>query len=275
MATLTNDGLFAVAERLGVQTLPLVLAVAPQHDSYEEWQAAQEEAVAGLTDAGVFDSYGEVSSDLAQALFVLAQPERELVARIYRVAPDRAGEAADAPADVVRVCLARRGEDHAIAVRTGDDFELRTFWSDGSGDSLARPLLGALGTCAPAEIPDFSVLSHDLSERLSEASTATEYADACYALGVPDREATILGLAFESCYAYAEIVAYTHEDGIATRTPGAVAMYDTGRGRIIAIPGLAPDQQSWSTVTPGTDHRIAQAISALIEMLPGERWLRL
>ncbi|MBY8855213.1 ESX secretion-associated protein EspG [Nocardia sp. CA2R105] len=275
MTTLTNDGLFAVAERLGVQTLPLVLAVAPHHDSYADWQAAQQEAVAGLTDAGVFDSYGEVSSDLAQAFFVLAQPERELVARIYRVPPNHAGDASAAPADVVRVCLARRGEDHAIAVRTGDDFELQTFWSDGSGDSLARPLFGALGACAPAQIPDFNVPSEDLSERLSEASTAIEYSDACYALGVPDREATILGLAFESCYAYAEIVAYTHEDGIATRTPGAVAVYDTGRGRIIAIPALAPDQQSWSTVTPGTDHRIAQAISALIQLLPGERWLRL
>jgi hypothetical protein len=276
MTTLTNDGLFAVAERLGVQTLPLVLAVAPHHDSYDDWQAAQERAVTGLTDAGVFDSYGEVSSDLAQALFVLTQPERELVARIYRTphpaVSNRPG-GADDRADVVRVCLARRGEDHAIAVRTGDDFDLQTFWSDGSGESLARPLLGALGTCTAAEIPDFSVLSQDLGERLSAASTASEYADACYALGVLDREATVLGLAFESCYAYAEIVAYTHQNGIATRTPGAVAVYDTARGRIIAIPGLAPDQQSWSTVTPGTDHRIAQAISALIEMLPGERWL--
>lgn len=268
MTTLTNDGLFAVADRLGVQTLPLVLAVAPQHDSYDEWQEAQGRAVAGLSESGIFDSYGEVSPDLAQALFVLAQPERELVARIYRAVPDR-----PASDGAVRVCLARRGEDHAIAVRTGDDFDLQTFWSDGSGESLARPLLGALGTCTPAEIPDFSVLSQDLGERLSAASTASEYADACYALGILDREATVLGLAFESCYAYAEIVAYTHQDGIATRTPGAVAVYDTARGRIIAIPGLAPDQQSWSTVTPGTDHRIAQAISALIEMLPGERWL--
>ncbi|MQY19554.1 ESX secretion-associated protein EspG [Nocardia macrotermitis] len=273
MTTLTNDGLFAVAERLGVQTLPLVLAVAPHHDSYDAWQDAQESAVAGLTEAGVFDSYGEVSSELAQAMFVLSQPESELVARIYRVAPSHPGEP-PAPADVVRVCLARRGEDHAIAIRSGDDFRLETFWSDGSGASLARPLLTALGACAPAQIPDFSVLSQDLSERLSAANTATEYADACYALGIPDREATILGLAFESCSAYAEIVAYAHEDGIATRTSGAVAMYDTGRGRIIAIPATAPDLQAWSTVTPGTDHRIAQAISALIEMLPGERWLR-
>ncbi|GAA5063103.1 ESX secretion-associated protein EspG [Nocardia callitridis] len=269
MTTLTNDGLFAVAERLGVQTLPVVLAVVPQHDSYDEWLAVQQETVAGLTSAGVFDTYGEVSSELAQALFVLAQPDRELVVRIYRTATDP-----ELPADVTRVCLALRGDDHAIAVRVGDDFDVRPIWSDGSGESLARPLLSALGACAAAKIPDFSVLSEDLSERLSAASTVTEYTDACYALGVPDREASILGLAFESCTAYAEIAIYDHEDGVTTRAPGAVAIYDTGRGRIVAIPGIAPDQRSWSTVTSGTDHRIAQAVSALTEMLPEGRWQR-
>jgi hypothetical protein len=268
MTTLTNDGLFAVAERLGVQTLPLVLSVAPHHDSHDEWLAAQEQAVAELTASGVFDSYGEVTSELALALYTVAQPDRELVARIFRTATDP-GE----PADIVRVCLARRGEQHALAVRTGDSFDVQSVWADGSGESLARPLLSALGACAPAEVVNVSALSEDLSERLNAATTAADYADAFYALGVADRDATVLGLAFESCHSYAEIVAYVHDDGITTRSPGALAVYDTGRGRIVVTPGLAPDQRSWSTVNPGTDLRIAQAISALIEMLPGGRWL--
>jgi hypothetical protein len=269
MTTLTNDGLFAVAERLGVQTLPVVLAVAPQHDSYDEWRNAQEETVAGLTAAGIFDSYGEVSTELAQALFTLSQPERELVVRAFRTP-----ESPDAPTVVVRACLALRGNDHAFAVRTGDEFDVQSVWSDGSSASLARPLLSVLGSGTPAEITEFSAHSDELSERLNEATTAADYADACFALGVPGREATVLGLAFESCHAYAEIVAYDHDEGITTRAPGAIAVYDTGRGRIVVTPGIAPDQTSWSTVTPGTDQRIAQAISALIEMLPGGRWLR-
>ncbi len=272
MTTLTNDGLFAVAERLGVQTLPVALAVSPQHDSYDEWRSAQQEAVDGLTAAGIFDNYGEVSDELAQAMFVLAQPERELVARIYRTPKDSQDPAA--PTEIVRVCLALRGNDHTIAVRTGDEYDVQPVWSDGSGASLARPLLSALGACAPSETADFTALSQDLSERLDGASTSADYADAFYALGVADRDATVYGLAFESCYAYAEIVAYAHEDGITTRAPGAVAVYDTRRGRILALPSIAPDQRSWSTVTPGTDHRIAQAISALVELLPGGRWLR-
>ncbi|WP_280194764.1 ESX secretion-associated protein EspG, partial [Nocardia farcinica] len=100
-----------------------------------------------------------------------------------------------------------------------------------------------------------------------------DFTAAVYALGVAERDAPRYGLAFESCRAYAEIVAYAHVDGVTTRPPCAAVVYETGRGRIVVAPGIAPDQQVWSTVTPGTDHRVAQAISGLIETLPGGRWL--
>ncbi|WP_280467556.1 ESX secretion-associated protein EspG [Nocardia cyriacigeorgica] len=261
MTLVTNDGLLAVAERLGVQTLPQVLSVAPQQDSYDAWAEAQRRAVTELTGAGVIDSYGEVEPNLADALFTLAQPDRELVARVFTGA---------AP---IRLCLARRGQQHALAVRTGDDYEISTVWSDGSGATLARPVLAALGPATPADVAVFSAPATELSERLEAARTSAEYADALYALGVADRDAPRYGLVFASCHAYAEIVAYAHIDGVTTRPPAAVAVYDTGHGRLVAAPGFAADQQVWSTVTPGTDHRIAEAISALVEALPGGRWL--
>ncbi|WP_433727760.1 ESX secretion-associated protein EspG [Nocardia sp. CA-129566] len=266
MTTMTNDGLLMVAERLGVQTLPLVLSVGPQQDSFDEWAEAQHRARTELVGAGVLDTEGDVEPELAEAMFTLAQPDRELVARIYRTAPD-------ATPAVTRICLARRGEHHAVAVRTGDVFDVRSVWADGSGGALMRPLLDALGPATPAEVVNFSAPSSELSERLAAALTSADYADAVYALGVADRDATAYGLAFAACHSFAEIVAYAHLDGTTTRPPGAVAVYDTGRGRIVAAPGIAADQQVWSTVTPGTDHRIAQAISALIESLPGGRWL--
>lgn len=261
MTTLTNDALLAVADRLGVQTLPLVLAVGPQQDSIDQWREAQEHAVAQLIDDGLIDADGEVDSELAGAFFVLAQPDCELVARIYTEDGSR------------RASLVRRGEAHAVAVRTGDSFELRSIWVDGTGDALVRPLLEVLGPCEPAQIAGFSVLAEELSERLDAAGTSADYADALYALGVADRDATALGMAFASCHAFAEIVAYSHTDGTTTRAPGAVAVYDTGRGRLVAAPRVSPDQQIWSTVTTGTDHRLAQAVAALIEGLPGGRWL--
>ncbi|MBH0777583.1 ESX secretion-associated protein EspG [Nocardia bovistercoris] len=262
MTTITNDGLLAVSERLGVQTLPVALAVAPRQDSYDEWMVAQRRVTAELTRSGVIDAHGEVEPDLADALHILAQPDRELAARVYGTT-----------SGVRRICLARRGGAHALAVRTEDGFDVQPVWADGGGQPLVRALLAILGPGRPAEVVAFSALSSELSERLAAALDSADYADAVYALGVADRDATAYGMAFAACHTYAEIVAEVHEDGTTTRSPGAVAVYDTGRGRIVAAPGIAPDQQVWSTVTPGTDHRIAQAVSALIETLPVGRWL--
>ncbi|MFD6160186.1 ESX secretion-associated protein EspG [Nocardia sp. NPDC060256] len=261
MTTLTNDALLAVADRLGVQTLPLVLSVGPQQDSFEEWQQAQEQAVATLIGDGLIDAHGEVATELAETLFTLALPEHELVARIYTEDGSR------------RVCVVRRGDAHAVAVRSGDDFEVRQVWTDGSAADLVRPLLAAMDPCPPADIPQFSVPAAELAERLNAAATSSELTDALYALGATERDATKLGLAFGATHAYAEIVACAHEDGVTTRASGAVAVYDTARGRIVVAPTVSPDQQVWSTVTPGSDHRVAQAVATLIEGLPGGRWL--
>lgn len=261
MTTLTNDAVLAVAERLGVQTLPLVLAVGPQQESYEEWQAARDRAVAELTAAGIFDAEGDVEPEVAQALFALAQPDRELVARGF--ADERR----------LRVCLVRRGEMHALAVRDGDSFDIRPIWCDGSAAALAGPLLAALGPAEAAEITGFSAPAVELAQRLDGAGTAGDFADTFYAMGVADRDATLLAAAFASCRAFTEIVAYSHEDGLTTRAPGAVAVYDTERGRLVAAPMVSPDQQIWSTVTAGSDHRVTRGIAALLEGLPGGRWL--
>ncbi|MEV0551538.1 ESX secretion-associated protein EspG [Nocardia salmonicida] len=261
MTTLTNDALLAVADRLGVQTLPLALEVGPQQDSYDAWRHAQEQAVAGLVDDGLIDADGEVDPDLAGAMFVLAQPDCELAARIYTEQGRR------------RVCVTRRGDAHAVAVRSGDSFEVTAIWCDGSTEELVRPLLSALGRREPAQVTGFSAPADELARRLDSSGSSSEFADSLYALGVAERDATVLGLAFASCTAYAEIVAYTHDDGSTTRAPGAVAVYDTGRGRLVAAPMVSPDRRIWSTVTTGTDHRVTQAVATLIEGLPGGRWM--
>ncbi|MEV6216299.1 ESX secretion-associated protein EspG [Nocardia sp. NPDC051833] len=260
MTTLTNDSLLAVADRLGVQTLPLVLAVGPQQDSFDDWRAARDAAVAELTAAGIFDGYGDVEPDLADALHTLAQPDAELVARSY------------GDGDARRICLARRGAGHASAVRVGGDFEIGTKAIDGSDRELTRLLLAALPHCAPAEVAAVSVAADDLAARLDAAETTSQYVDAMYALGIDAHEATVLGAAFGSCHGYTEIVATVHHDGLTTRAPGAVAVYDTARGRIVVAPMTAPDGQVWSTITPGTDHRLTQAVGALLEGLPGGGW---
>ncbi|MFI6310223.1 ESX secretion-associated protein EspG [Nocardia fusca] len=261
MTILTNDGLLAVAGLLNVQTLPLVLAVGPRQDSATAWAAAQNEALAGLHRSGLVDGYDDVDTDLAAALHVLAQPDRELVARIHT------------GAGVRRACLARRGDRHAVATRVGDVFDVRTTWADATGATLARPLLDMLVPCPPAATTSFSAPSEALRERLDGAGDSSEYTQTLYELGVEERTAIEFGLALSTCTAYSEIVGYAHGEGVTHRSAGAVVVYDTGRGRLVAGPGTSPDQQVWSTFTPGSDHRIAEAVSALVHSLPGGGWM--
>lgn len=261
MITLSNDGVMALAAQLGVQTLPLVLAVGPQQDSYRELAHAQEQARAELRSGRVIDAYGDAQPDTAAELFVLAQPDHELAVRVYT----SNGQ--------IRICVAQRDGQHVVAVRRGDSIEIRSIWADGTGESLAGPILEALGPCPPAAVANFSAPAQEIREKLDAATSSADYANMIYALGVPEADATAYGLAFASCHAYAEIVAYAHVDGVTDRSPGAVVVYDTARGRVVAAPGIAADQKIWSTLTPGTDHRVAQAISALIESMPRGRWM--
>ncbi|WP_280399587.1 ESX secretion-associated protein EspG [Nocardia carnea] len=261
MKSLGSDALLAVAERLNIQTLPIVLQAWPQQDSYDDWHAAHGAAMDDLRAAGVIDCYGDIEPDLAEALYILAKPERELVARVH------------AENSETRVCVALRAGRCAAAVRAGAEFEIGPLWSDGSAASLTVPVLSALGQCDPADTAGFSAPTAELADRLDSAETTGAFADALFALGACEREATLLGAAFGSCYAVAEIVARASADGVTTRASGAVVVYDTDRGRIVAAPMVAPDQQVWTTVSSGTGHRITQAVSTLLEGLPGGRWL--
>jgi len=261
MIRVTDDLLLTVADMLGLPDFPVVLAVSHRHDTVEELDAARWAAASHLVSAGLVDEYGDVAEDLALALTALARPDRQLVARIV----DEHG--------VRRVCLARSGFTHALAIRDGDEFEISTVWADGTPTVLARLLRRALPALVPADIVAFSVPAVVLRERLDAATSSADFTDLAYGLGIGDRDAAEYGMAMSRCRSRAEIVAYSHENGIAIRSSSAAAVYDTDRGRIIAGPSLTAAGEAWSTFAPGSDHRLAQAISGVVGSLPGGRWM--
>jgi hypothetical protein len=255
MTVLSPAGVLAVADILRVQTLPTALAVYPSRSTAEEFRAARDAALGELTGRGIVTG-GEVDDDLAAAISILAQPDSEIVARICR------GGAME------RICLSRRGYDHALAVRRGDELEVRTLWATPEDPAtVARPILVALGPCPSADIPVVSAPAAELAERLDRSDASDGYAQALYDVGVPEREALGLGLALRDTLAVTEIVAYRHGGGTPARSPMAVAVYDTAQGRIIASGSSSADNQTWSTFAPGSDHRVAQAVANLIEWL--------
>jgi hypothetical protein len=93
------------------------------------------------------------------------------------------------------------------------------------------------------------------------------------ALGADPAAAMALGSALASRVAFAEIVYYTLDvdaDRI-SRFPAAVGVFYTKRGRIVAAPSASPSGQLWTTLKPGSDHAIKQAVGQLVE-LSTDRW---
>ncbi|NKY58342.1 ESX secretion-associated protein EspG [Nocardia flavorosea] len=261
MVTLTVDAIAVLSELLGIQTLPLVLDVGPRHDSVASWRAAQQQTTAALRASELIDSFGDVAPGLAAALHILALPDREIAARQYTAS------------GIQRVCVARRGDQHAYAARAGDTFEIATFWSGSDIADLVRPLLHALGSRPPARVSSFSLPTEDLEDHLDRAGGGSgDYTQALRRSGLDERTAVEFGVALARCLARAEIVGYAYADGVTYRAPGAVVVHDSAQGRIVAGPSLSSDGRMWSTFTAGSDHRIVHSIAAMIELLPGHGW---
>jgi hypothetical protein len=259
MTTMTEDALTVAAELLQIPALPVVLALEPRHETIAAARAAHEAALSTLRGRGLVDEYGDVATDVASALFTLAQPDRQLVARSF------------GQSGIRRVCLARRGGNHALAVRDGDDIDIREVWADDDPATLARTLGSALGRLPAADIPPFRAPAAEIVERLNAATDSADFTDVAYHFGAAGREAVDFGMAMSTCRTHTEIVCYGEDS---TTTVGAVAVYDTDCGRILAAPDRShADTQAWITFAPGSDHRLGQAIATLIEALPGGRWM--
>lgn len=75
--------------------------------------------------------------------------------------------------------------------------------------------------------------------------------------------------------AFVEIVYYalSVDAGRISRRPAAVGIFYTKRGRIVGAPSASPSGQLWTTLKPGSDHAISQAIGQLVE-LSDDGWPR-
>lgn len=246
-----------LGERLGVQTWPVVLDIEGIFDGPSEpTLPADPDARIVALDLWADD---EPVAWLGTAMRALSAPDRTIDVRTFT------------DTGVRRMCLARAGHHHALAVRDAAHVRLRLVDLHEAG-ALGSLLQRELGECAPCSFVAWSNPTDEFTDRLGRCRTGMETTDALHALGASPSDAVAISRAFASCRARTEIVAIAHDDGVLTQSSGAVAVFDTGKGRIVSSPSKSLDGRLWTTLSPGTGHRITQAIGLLIETLPDARW---
>jgi hypothetical protein len=234
--------------------------VRPRHGQTDALHAAFDQATQALVARGLI-SDGSVAPDVTAVVRALHRPNRELAMRI--VTPD----------GLTRVSMVRHGLLGVLARRVGNEFVLRTV---GHGHELrvaTQALLAELPRMEPAPIDPVGAPLDAMTECLNAGGDGPHLADRIRALGTESRAAMLLGSALSSRLAFAEIVYHplANDEGRIWRSPAAVAVFYTKRGRIVAAPSASPSGQLWVTFKAGSDHTITQAISQLIE-LSIERW---
>ena len=258
--TLSDDELQVLGSRIGVQGFPAVLGVRPRHGTVDALAAAFDRATRNLAARGLIVD-GAVEPDLVPGLRALRRPDRELAMRL--VTPD--GDA--------RLCVVRSGGTGVLARRVGNEITLRMAEGPADLSWAVGALLGALPRMEAAQITPVGAPTETMSRKLIGTHDGAQLADRVRALGAEPRAAMMLGSALSSRMAFAEIVYYalcSDQDRV-SRRPAAVAVFYTRRGRIVGAPSASPSGQLWTTLKPGSDHAIGQAIGQLVE-LSADQW---
>lgn len=256
----TDDELQVMGSRIGIQGVPDVLNLRPRHSTEAALFAARDDAARALAGRGLIRD-GEVAPELLPLLRALRRPDRELALRVVT------------PEGLVRAAIVRQDSLCVSAQRVRDQITIGAL----DGPATLATAIGALLTVLPpasaAEIEPIGAPLDAASQALSGTQDAAPLSDRIRALGAEPRTAMLLGSALASRLAFAEIVYYALDDDVdrISRCPAAVGVFYTQRGRIVGAPSASPSGQLWTTLKPGSDHTIKQAVSQLVE-LSTNRW---
>ena len=244
------DELDLLAHLAGVDELPVVLDVRPRFDTAVARDAAFVTSRESLSKRGLLPG-GHPHSDLVDRLAILARPDIELAVRWYR------GGA------VFRMCLAQAGPLTVLALRGPDSYVLTEV-------AAAEPdlVLDVIGRGAALEVDSISAPTDHLVLALGDLTDPPAVVRRLAELGARDTER--LASALSACHAHAEIVALVHSDG-RRWTSAPVSVFDTDHGRVVGTSSIAPDGVVWSTLGPGGDTRVRQAIRDLLRWAASPR----
>ncbi|MEC3920217.1 ESX secretion-associated protein EspG [Nocardia sp. CDC160] len=260
---LNVDAALLLRRLVGIDSYPLVLALMPNVFLVEDQERVDTVVSEQLTRIGVLDD-GIVHPTIERWLRCLYRPDVEMDARIVDTGPDARPDA------MLRLALVRCGEDHVLALRSGDEVVIQSVHQQMNQlDAICAVLKAALGSCPPAR---FEPMTATLEQFTVVPEGRVERRSALMELGATPRTARVLSQALDETTRRAEVVMIEHHDG-ATESPElGLVVLDTNLGRIVVIPRRGIDGQIWSTYTPGDDSAMRAGAEGLIELLPARSW---
>ena len=242
---------------LGVQTWPAVL---------------DESGLTGTAPAGWDARTDDLPDWLVEGLRILGHPLCHIEIRTVDDASGciRRTCVAARPGRVVEATIGEQGEGGPVI-----GFRDRGTPADFSRDGPAMLAAAVRGVFGAADVPQFVSVTaprdHILdilrqTTGLGGAAVRETAADGLRRLGVdaPDARAAA---AFATAPRRSEVVAYAAEGALLYRSPGAIGVFEAAGGRIVASAAGAADGRMWTTLSPGTGHRIEQAVALLLEPL--------
>lgn len=257
---ISEDELQVVAERAGIQSFPTVLAIRRKYPTLTLLEEAYDRATLRLVERGLLVD-GAVHPEMVDLVWALQRPERELAMRL--VTPD----------GIARVTVLRSGSICVLARRVNHDVLLRRVGERVELTAVTQALLTQLPPAEAARIDPVGAPIDAMCKALGNTHDAAAVADGIRALGCDQQSSMVIGSAFGSRMAFAEITynSLNTDDDRITKGPAAVGIFYTKRGRIVSAPSMSPSREIWSTLKGGSSHAISQAISQLIE-LNSDRW---
>ncbi len=260
---LTVDAALVLKDLVGIDGYPPVLALVSNPYGTADRDQVRQVVTKEFTEQGILVN-GEVVPEVAHWLRGLYRPDTELVARILDTELD------DEPAGMLRLSLARSGEDHVLAVRCDDHIVIQpVFARPGQIDVVAAVLSSALGPCPALRFEPVTVAADQFAEVPSDPA---ERRRTLAELGAVPHTATVLSRALNEVVRQAEVVMIEHRDGEDRRPEVCVSVFDTPSGRVVVVPRVAMDGRVWSTYAPGDETEVGRSIRALVELLPGRNW---
>ncbi|SON61869.1 ESX-1 secretion-associated protein EspG1 [Mycobacterium simulans] len=264
-AHLSVDGVLFLKRLLGIESLPVVLALLDNVYYAADQAVVDDHTVPVLVDNGLLSPDGTVEPSLHKWLWVLERPEVDVSLRA--VEGDR----------MRRAVVARRGDDHVLALRRNDEVVIQGVWSHGQSvdEVMCAPLWAALRVSRdelappPADLESVTLPWAEVQElaMCPPGQNLRWLRDH----GVNHAAAKILNEMSTYSGQRAELVNHQDQGIITFETPAGVGVADTSAGRVVSAV-RRQGSQLYVTFGPGTYARFRAAMTDLVELTPAKNW---